>query len=715
MTDVPPNNSSVASPHFPTWHFFTLSAFAVAWPLFDLLSRHPGFLVAHRAAPRDIVALVLLLSLGVPLVLVLVEVLAGFIHRRLQWAVHLALVALLVTLVFSWLLSKFSFASGAVLFALAVIGGIAFSAAYQWLPVVRSFVSVVTPAVLIFPAIFVTSTNISKLLHGQVDVSRLMHKVDATAPVVMVIFDEFPTASLLDARRRIDPAVYPNFARLAADSTWFRGATSVHQLTGHAVPAILTGNYQDGSLVPTAGDHPYSLFTLLGGSYELKSFEAFTQLCPQGRFGLFEAETFTQRLQATLTDLSVVSLHVLLPRDLTAGLPSVSQTWRDFLGPSKAEVTRDANKAFGTQLEHFHEFLDAVAPSDKPQLLFAHIFLPHQPWVYLPDGRIYMPPNALYMPGYIRDDDRWGPSRFLVDQAYQRHLLQVRLVDNLLGQLIDKLKALDLYDPSLIVVTADHGVSFWPNQSRRNPAKCPPEDILGVPLLIKAPDQHGETINDRNVETIDILPTIADLLDIKLPWKVDGASAVDPRIPERPKKRIMTRDAQTLTFDADLKNRYVTLDRKLKLFGPGPEGLWRFGPHQRWIGRTVESLPLGDPWNVKVELVPVLLQWAKQFAEAFVPSLVAGTFHDPPEDRFDIAFAVNGTVQVAAPCFHSDAKTWFCQAMVPGSAYHAGDNPLELFAVTGTGEDVRFHPLTVRPNKLHVSDEAMQPVFSQSP
>ncbi len=42
--------------------------------------------------------------------------------------------------------------------------------------------------------------------------------------VVLVVMDEFPSDSLLDRRRRVDPVRYPNFAALAADSTWFRNA-----------------------------------------------------------------------------------------------------------------------------------------------------------------------------------------------------------------------------------------------------------------------------------------------------------------------------------------------------------------------------------------------------------------------------------------------------------------------------------------------------------
>jgi len=688
-------------------HLFALSAFAVAWPIYDLLSRHAGFLVAHRATATDLGLLVFVVSFGIPAALFIFWFVASRLSRQFGRMLLLTMVSLLSAIALSWLLSKYSLAPGYALVLLALVGGMILAVLYTRVSIVPSFLSAVSPAVLAFPVIFLMSGHVAGLLRQQVDPQKIMRPVDATAPVVVIMFDEFPTVSLLDDEHRIDPEVYPNFAALAENATWFRNGSSVHQLTGHAVPAALTGNYQSGNLLPTYGDHPFNLFTLLGGSYELRAFEAFTQLCPTGRFGRFEAESLPERLRATFTDLSVVYLHAVLPGDLTERLPSVSQTWRDFLGPGKEEVDRDANQAFGTQLEHFQEFLDALGPTDKPACYFAHIYLPHQPWVYLPDGRLYMPPNALYMPGYIRDGDRWGPSQYLVDQAFQRHLLQVQLVDRLLGRVIDRLKELDLYDDALIVVTADHGVSFWPNKSRRNPAECPPEDILYVPLLIKAPHQQEAVVSDRNVELIDVLPTMADVLDIELPWQVDGVSALDETVPERSQKRIFTRDGRELTLDPQRQPQDKTLQRKLELFDAGPEGVWRTGQQRDWIGRSVASFRMGDDWPVEFKLSGDLAEWWHVYEYVLVPSLVAGTFQEPPVQDIRLVFAVNGTVEAVVPTFKTDQKTWFSQAMIPPSAFESGENQLEVFAVPSDDVDSPvLHRLHVEPDVLQVAPEA---------
>src|SRR6185295_10351878 len=60
-------------------------------------------------------------------------------------------------------------------------------------------------------------------------------------PVVVVVFDEFPSDDLLRPDGSIDAERFPNFAELASISTWFPNAHTVYDSTFKAVPAILDG------------------------------------------------------------------------------------------------------------------------------------------------------------------------------------------------------------------------------------------------------------------------------------------------------------------------------------------------------------------------------------------------------------------------------------------------------------------------------------------
>ena len=75
-----------------------------------------------------------------------------------------------------------------------------------------------------------------------------------------------------------------------------------------------------------------------------------------------------------------------------------------------------------------------------------------------------------------------------------------------------------------MVVLADHGVSFVPGGNARLVDRDNIADIARVPLFVKLPGQRAGRVDTRAARTIDVLPTIADVLGVRLPWRVDGRS-----------------------------------------------------------------------------------------------------------------------------------------------------------------------------------------------
>ena len=75
-------------------------------------------------------------------------------------------------------------------------------------------------------------------------------------PVVMIVFDEFSTVSLLDRHGRIDPVRYPNFAWLAHDGNWFPYATASLDETGRAMRSLMAGRTELAVAPPTLKRHP---------------------------------------------------------------------------------------------------------------------------------------------------------------------------------------------------------------------------------------------------------------------------------------------------------------------------------------------------------------------------------------------------------------------------------------------------------------------------
>src|SRR3954452_6977111 len=131
-------------------HLAVLSCFAIAQPLFNLLSDNPEFFAARGAPSFDVISFGFLAILLPPLLGIALELLAGLIHRRARQAVHVLLIAVLVALFAAQLLKKSIDASDALLIVLSVAIGLLAALAYARAEAVRSFLSVLSPAPLVF-------------------------------------------------------------------------------------------------------------------------------------------------------------------------------------------------------------------------------------------------------------------------------------------------------------------------------------------------------------------------------------------------------------------------------------------------------------------------------------------------------------------------------------------------------------------------------------
>ena len=313
-------------------HLAVLSAFALAQPLFDLLSDNPEFFAARGSTPADIVVFGVLLVLVPPLLLLSIELVIGIAGEGARRVAHLVLMALLAAVIFVQVIEDMVGATDAVLIALAVALGAGAAALYARAEPVRSFLTVLSPAPLVFLVLFLFLSPVSKItLAG--DASAQTVAGVKPIPIVMVVFDEFPGISLLDGEGLVDAERYPGFAQLAADGTWFPNAHSIYDSTSKAVPAIMDGNYPEKGRLPTSAEHPNSIFTLLGRSHRMNVSEEATTVCPRDickdeRLD----ESFVSRLGSMSEDLGLVYAHIVAPPDMADGLPSVTENWGDFGG-----------------------------------------------------------------------------------------------------------------------------------------------------------------------------------------------------------------------------------------------------------------------------------------------------------------------------------------------------------------------------------------------
>jgi hypothetical protein len=669
-------------------HLFGLCGFALAQPLFDVLGRHAAFFVAHQASPAEILLLVSVILVAPPALVSGLEALVRAVSAGAARALHLAFVGALVASIALPMAERLLGLGDVLALGCAGALGLASTLGYARVPALRSFASFLGAAPLVFATLFLATPPMSRMVGGS-NSALLPPDVRAEAPVVIVVLDELGLHSLLDRHGEIDRALYPSFAALADDATWFRYASTVHTSTIHALPAIVTGRYPQPGLLPRAPDHPRNLFAWLAGSYQMHVVESQTML----HVGDPRADRHAaRRLLAMLSDVGVVYLHALLPDRLARGLPDVTRTWKDFVPPQGVDfVDRAIYTGFRERRERFAAFARDIAPCERRCLHFLHVMLPHRPWEYLPSGRRYEPYDAHGM----LEREQWGEDEWLVMQGQQQHLLQAAATDRFLGELIAHLEAIDLYDRALLVVTADHGASFWPGDSMRWLDDLEhPEDVLRVPLLIKAPHQDAGAVDERDAQLVDVLPTIADLLGVAIPWEVDGCSLRDPGCPGARELVVFDRDEKRHRVDAALLRRGASLERKIALFGDGsePRSLHAFGPYAELVGRAVDAIgaAAGEPVAARLSRAPIAaaredpahVAWAR--ITGFLPS------RDEPEAaaRPFVAIAVDDVVRAVTPALPHVAGSLRFSALVPEETVTPERHEIGVYRIEDAGSGV---------------------------
>ena len=678
-----------------------LSSLAVAQPLLDLFGRNPEFFVAGSYSRRQIVAFALLVAVVPPAMGIGLTALAGAVNRRAGQVTYLAVLVVFAAAFTLGLLRRIGLDQ--VVLAVLIAGAVA---AAIVLAVVRTrpgtlFGTYLAAANLLFLAtfFFVSPTSDLVAAGGDVDVGRVEIAVPK-GPVVVIVLDELPAATIMRADGTLNADRYPGFAELASVSTWFRNASSQYNLTHRAVPSLLDGRLAEGDDLPTYRDHPRSLFTLLGQVVPIERYESVTDLCPPSICEPPPQQPLTQALE----DASIVYGHRVLPSPLRDELPAIDQSWGAFgvddaptddLVREEEGAAAAAGRSIVAQAYAKWRGLDAdeksplgqagvlraqvAAITADPTFHFVHVALPHRPWVLSADGTsLWDAPDTIK----DRSDPRY---EFAARMEYQLHAMQVGAADTLVGELVDHLRTLPTWEDTLLVVTSDHGTNLTaPNIGRMKVTADNREEIYRVPLFVKAPGQTTGEIRDDSAQNLDVLPSIIDLLGADTDWAMDGHSLYDASTARLEPK-----------VDADVAGVLDIAARRAETFPSGDDwvGLAAVGEHGDLVGRAVAELDVGDESAYSATLAADGILAGLPTADNELPLVLDGVVtgnggDEPPE----LLAAVNGRLAGVVGGFRRVGDGWSFTGYV-ADLYRDGANTVELYEVEGEGVDVTLHPL----------------------
>lgn len=123
---------------------------------------------------------------------------------------------------------------------------------------------------------------------------------------------------------------------------------------------------------------------------------------------------------------------------------------------------------------------------------------------------------------------RQGDSKkeFDLDQIINLYDGCVKNFDDEAGKIIDHIEKLGIADNTIIVIYSDHGMEFFEHDTWGQGNSVRGDHSARVPLIIKDPRRPGGNVASRITRTVDIAPTLLDLLGMEKPKHMDGESLV---------------------------------------------------------------------------------------------------------------------------------------------------------------------------------------------
>jgi hypothetical protein len=696
-------------------HVLTLCGFAFTVPLLTALARQPIYIDDQQFGWTEIGGLLIALTICLPLGFVLADRVAQALSKRLRgWGRNSVLFGLFLLVLLSvirpYASARWIAYSGFAGYLLVLLSGSGAALAvffYEKFSGARSWLTIAAIGLVVFPGVFLYQFDSIRQT-----ASKASQVIVAKHPthVVMVVFDEFSGTTLLNDRMEIDARHFPQFARLAGLSTFYRNATTVHPRTPVAVPAILSGRFPVSDLPALASFYPGNLFQTIQSTraFDMTVFEPITRLFAKRTHHRKSQQPALQKTRGLIRTLWPIYLQLIITTDLPVDLPPIPPEWDPVDNPDNQIEDQGFNDPDASDRPlQLSQFLNSIQPSARPRFTFLHVELPHVPWVFLPTGEQYVHEATWVHPagavGSLGED--WLVDPPTVERNEFRYRLQVGFVDRFVGRLLDRLAETKILDECLLIVTADHGVSFRPGHSRRLPDADNLADIASVPLFIKLPGQKGGRVDDRNVESVDILPTIAESLGIDLPEPVDGIPVSQAR---RPPRKTLYFEGRMTVIEPDVPQRRAAVLRHCDLFGHDDlDHLPASIPtHPEWNGRNIASFVVaGEP--VPATLIDSLQQgseptfsWMNGVATS--RCFVQGTFDrsDLPETPAELIVTVDGLVRDSGKTFPSSGTEQGFEFLLPKSVIRSAANNVRLYLVNRSHNPPTLRPVWTSPDKL---------------
>ena len=589
-------NRSVFFAILGTWSFGFILSFQ------NYFRNSSAFLLSHGITVLELAIAVLILYFFIPIIIFLV-----YLLLKKYTGVAEIFLKLIIGLMIAQGIAKnidpiFNFSNQSFLLSLIAIFTITIYLLLKFVPKTSNIASLF----VFFPLSLI-------LLFFQTDVPKYISKdlrSDNTkiepngTPVTFIILDELPLANILKEPGIINNERFPGFYALSKVTTFYPFTTANAGSTNLSVPSILNGEYPeyvDQIQTPRVNfNFPNNLINLLSSNYKVSATEFVTKFCekPNCVSSIYSNENSPYR-KFIFEDLSVVINASLLPNsEAREKYPKLGISWGNF---RNANLEDEYKIEIESRLAEFDRLLNKDFESKVKTLDFIHVLFPHSPYEYLPSGRRIDPSRASDLNAAAQDMTLHGL------EIHQANILQLKYLDQYIYKLAKKIES-DLKD-HIVVITSDHGVSFQKNKNYRGALKEFAIDsksmasAMYVPLFMHYPKREGGETILKNVQLIDIYPTIIQELGIKntlLEKDLDGISLSSKQEHDNPWWYTGNMTLSYNELNSGLSELIAENNKSFGIFLPNCDG-FGFGPYKDIICKDVSDFNI-EKSNMKFVL-----------------------------------------------------------------------------------------------------------------
>ena len=123
------------------------------------------------------------------------------------------------------------------------------------------------------------------------------------------------------------------------------------------------------------------------------------------------------------------------------------------------------------------------------------------------------------------------PTPSQIEFIKARYDQEIYCTDAAFGKLLNRLKAFNLYENSIIVFTGDHGEEFFDHGAVGH-GRTLYNDQIAIPLIMKMPGLT-QGVHEERAQHLDIYPTLLDAAGVAEPYALDGVSLLRHPDPQR--------------------------------------------------------------------------------------------------------------------------------------------------------------------------------------